>query len=1314
MQSERSIQNLGSRFRQIPFVYDVKRNVYNEENFQQEHRRKAATSGNVDINVTTFKHHVQCRCSWHKFLRCMLTVFPFLEWMCLYRFKDWLLGDLLAGLSVGLVQVPQGLTLSLLTRQLIPPLNVTYAAFCSSVIYVIFGSCHQMSIGPFFLVSALLINVLKDRPFNNGHLILGTFVKDDFSQPTFYVNYNGSLSVVASMTFLTGVIQLSMGMMGMGFVATYLPEAAISAYLAAVALHIILAQMTCVFGIMISFHAGPISFFYNIINYCIALPKANSTSILLFLTAVVALRINKCIRISFNRYPIEFPMELFLDLIAIGLCNVVSSFFRCCVFTGAMARTIIQDKSGGRQQFASLVGAGVMVLLMVKMGSFFHNMPNAVLAGIVLSNVIPYLQTIYNLPNLWRQDQYDCVSTDATGVKRVGEDGWSWSLQKEQNQPGSIISSSASVSYKVVWMVTFSSVIFLGLDVGLLISLAFAFFIITVRSHRTKILVLGQIPNTNIYRNVNDYREVLLIPGVKILQCCNSITFVNVYSLKHKLLKEVSMVKIPLKEEEIFTLFNESYTSLSENKICRCFCDCEELEPETRIVYIERFENKQEHDQSSVNLIRCSYLGNGTMTEESTSEEQVPHTVSSTSQKNLGQSYEDTDKIWLSSNPSRNSSLPPPEGSESLAQSRSRSIIIPYSDTSMAPSIHTIILDFSMVHYVDNEASVVLRQMCNAFYNANILVLISGCHTSVVKSFEKNDFFDEGIRKAQLFLSLHDAVLFALSRKMPEPSELSMDATDTVIQENYSESDKNGNLSNLRHKTGSSIIEAPQRTSQNYINIHKPIKDDLEFDLDLDAMLNSEKNMLALQARKKRTKAKKDKAQRKPETQHRGSAPHSESDIPEQEEEILGSDDDEQEDPNDYCKGGYHLVKIGDLFNGRYHVIRKLGWGHFSTVWLSWDIQGKKFVAMKVVKSAEHYTETALDEIRLLKSVRNSDPNDPNGEMVVQLLDDFKISGVNGTHICMVFEVLGHHLLKWIIKSNYQGLPLPCVKKIIQQVLQGLDYLHTKCRIIHTDIKPENILLSVNDQYIRRLAAEATEWQRSGAPPPSGSAEDSSSSGQDQTLTECAVEGGDTEINCNGVIGVVNYTENSNNETLRLKEDLRNANDCRVHTLKQEASFLTSPNGDSSASPETDSCTPVTSEVSETMVCQASSVEQDISHLQESIRAEIPSGDEQEQEHNGPLDNKDHIALIIELLGKVPRKLIVAGKYSKEFFTKKGDLKHITKLKPWGLLEVLVEKYEWPQEEAAGFTDFLLPMLELIPEKRATAAECLRHPWLNS
>lgn len=142
------------------------------------------------------------------------------------------------------------------------------------------------------------------------------------------------------------------------------------------------------------------------------------------------------------------------------------------------------------------------------------------------------------------------------------------------------------------------------------------------------------------------------------------------------------------------------------------------------------------------------------------------------------------------------------------------------------------------------------------------------------------------------------------------------------------------------------------------------------------------------------------------------------------------------------------------------------------------------------------------------------------------------------------------------------------------------------------------------------------------------SLEESSTIDQDQTLMERGVEGGAAEINCNGVIEIVNYTENSNKETLRLKEDLRNANDCDVQNLKQEPSFLSSQNGDSSTSQETDSCTPVTSEVSDTMMCQASPnvdqsfSEQDISQLQESIRAEIPCEDGQEQEQNGPLDNK--------------------------------------------------------------------------------------------
>ncbi|PAV80590.1 hypothetical protein WR25_11072 isoform B [Diploscapter pachys] len=190
-------------------------------------------------------------------------------------------------------------------------------------------------------------------------------------------------------------------------------------------------------------------------------------------------------------------------------------------------------------------------------------------------------------------------------------------------------------------------------------------------------------------------------------------------------------------------------------------------------------------------------------------------------------------------------------------------------------------------------------------------------------------------------------------------------------------------------------------------------------------------------------------------------------------EEVLGSDDEEQEDPKDYRKGGYHPVNIGDVFHGRYNVLRKLGWGHFSTVWLCWDTLHRKFVALKIVKSADHYTEAALDEIRLLKAVREADPNDSGCQKAVQMLDDFTVTGVNGTHVCMVFEVLGCNLLKLIIRSNYQGLNLEIVRTITKQMLEGLRYLHEKCQIIHTDIKPENALVTMSHEEIKTMAQHA-------------------------------------------------------------------------------------------------------------------------------------------------------------------------------------------------------------------------------------------------
>ncbi|PNH03655.1 Serine/threonine-protein kinase SRPK [Tetrabaena socialis] len=144
--------------------------------------------------------------------------------------------------------------------------------------------------------------------------------------------------------------------------------------------------------------------------------------------------------------------------------------------------------------------------------------------------------------------------------------------------------------------------------------------------------------------------------------------------------------------------------------------------------------------------------------------------------------------------------------------------------------------------------------------------------------------------------------------------------------------------------------------------------------------------------------------------------------------------DSEDEGTEDYKKGGYHPVSVGDKYkSGRYTVLKKLGWGHFSTVWLVHDAESGEYRALKIQKSAQHYTEAARDEITLLTQLAEGDAS--NSKHCVRLYDSFEHTGPHGRHVCLVFEVLGDNLLALIKRYDYKGIPIPIVRNLARQML---------------------------------------------------------------------------------------------------------------------------------------------------------------------------------------------------------------------------------------------------------------------------------------
>ncbi|KAF8075210.1 kinase-like domain-containing protein [Lyophyllum atratum] len=161
-----------------------------------------------------------------------------------------------------------------------------------------------------------------------------------------------------------------------------------------------------------------------------------------------------------------------------------------------------------------------------------------------------------------------------------------------------------------------------------------------------------------------------------------------------------------------------------------------------------------------------------------------------------------------------------------------------------------------------------------------------------------------------------------------------------------------------------------------------------------------------------------------------------------------------------YCKGGYHSVNMGDIFNNRYRVVGKLGYGAYGTVWLVEDMPLKRFASLKVLAAYASTASRETEVIRYLRAQQQRTPSAAGVEYVMKVFDDFKIEGPNGTHECIVTELLGPYVDPTDLEEVYddERFPLDVRKKMVSQIARGVAYLH-KCGVVHGDLHLGNMLL---------------------------------------------------------------------------------------------------------------------------------------------------------------------------------------------------------------------------------------------------------------
>ncbi len=481
------------------------------------------------------------------------STFPIFDWLPNYK-KGWLKGDLGAGLTVGVMLIPQGMAYASIAG--LPAVYGLYASIVPLIIYAIFGTSRQLAVGPVAMVSLLTATAI------------GSFEGLSISD---YILY------AILLAFLVGAIQFLLGVFRLGFLVNFLSHPVISGFTSAAALIIGLSQLKHLLGIEISrshhiheilgnalqkldevnwiafaigiigiliiigfkkinkslptqlfsvifgilvvsiFNLGEGEYAVNIIKdipstlpqFQIPLFDLKTIELLIPMALTIALisfmesiAVAKAIQTKHRNYKVVPNQEL----VSLGLANIFGSFFQSYPTTGGFSRTAVNDQAGAKTGLAALISAVLIILTLLFLTPYFYNLPKAILASVIMVAVfglINYKEALH----LWHSNRLDF-----------------WML-----------------------IATFLATLILGIEMGIALGVILSLAMVLFKTTNPHTAQLAKVPNSHFYRNVKRFDNLEEKEEILIYRFDAQLFFANVNYFKDKLYDYESRKKDHLK-----------------------------------------------------------------------------------------------------------------------------------------------------------------------------------------------------------------------------------------------------------------------------------------------------------------------------------------------------------------------------------------------------------------------------------------------------------------------------------------------------------------------------------------------------------------------------------------------------------------------------------------------------------------------------------------------------------------------------------------------------------------------------------------------